>query len=517
MSMTATYSPEDNKLRLYSMYRLSKEDYELVKAAGFRWAPKQELFVAPSWSPAREDLLLELCDEIGDEDYSPEERAADRAERFSNYRDKRAGEANGHADTFESGPSAFGHQNRQRAERQAERHDRHRIHAVSQWSKAEYWQSRTAGVIRHALHKSSAAVRRSRILRLEAEQRKHNASIEKAVARWKLWLSVAAEVDADKATRFAQAISGSDSGWSEYKHPRSGVERSLWSHLNDEQDPITGHEAAALALENQHADGPAYAGGNVDRWVQHYELRLTYERAMLAEEGGTVAEVEMEVGGWIGQHQIHGVNKSPATGRVVSVKIFAPPRWSDTGEKVMRSFNIERLPEGAYRAPTDAERAQFQQATKVRKAQEKASKPKEPSLLNPTDDDAERLQAIWNAVAKAKHDSRPDARWSKDFEPTAVLRMTQAEYSARSKGTYSSYETRTLHSCGRPSRMNSNMYTSEGTAYDKSLGEAVCKIRINRHGGWTGPAHIVVITDKPQKTLPLDWEKLLDANPLMSL
>jgi hypothetical protein len=36
-----------------------------MKAAGFRWAPKQELFVAPSWMPEREDLLLDLCDEIG--------------------------------------------------------------------------------------------------------------------------------------------------------------------------------------------------------------------------------------------------------------------------------------------------------------------------------------------------------------------------------------------------------------------------------------------------------------------
>jgi len=73
---SATYSPEDNKLRLYPAYRLDAEDYAKVKAAGFKWAPKQELFVAPKWTPQREDLLLEMCGEIGDEDYSPEERAA---------------------------------------------------------------------------------------------------------------------------------------------------------------------------------------------------------------------------------------------------------------------------------------------------------------------------------------------------------------------------------------------------------------------------------------------------------
>ncbi len=45
---TATYSPEDNKLRLYPSCRLDSETYARVKAAGFRWAPKQELFVAPA-------------------------------------------------------------------------------------------------------------------------------------------------------------------------------------------------------------------------------------------------------------------------------------------------------------------------------------------------------------------------------------------------------------------------------------------------------------------------------------
>jgi hypothetical protein len=44
MSYTATYSPEDNKLRLYSTTRLDSETYARVKAAGFIWAPKQDLF-----------------------------------------------------------------------------------------------------------------------------------------------------------------------------------------------------------------------------------------------------------------------------------------------------------------------------------------------------------------------------------------------------------------------------------------------------------------------------------------
>jgi len=90
---SATYSPEDNKLRLYPDARLDAETYAAVKAAGFAWAPKQELFVAPMWTPAREDLLITLAGEIGDEDTSLVARAEDRAERFEDYSDARRTDA----------------------------------------------------------------------------------------------------------------------------------------------------------------------------------------------------------------------------------------------------------------------------------------------------------------------------------------------------------------------------------------------------------------------------------------
>ncbi|MEQ6982021.1 DUF3560 domain-containing protein, partial [Klebsiella pneumoniae] len=34
----ATYSPDDNKLRLYASLRLDEETYSLINKAGFRWA-----------------------------------------------------------------------------------------------------------------------------------------------------------------------------------------------------------------------------------------------------------------------------------------------------------------------------------------------------------------------------------------------------------------------------------------------------------------------------------------------
>ena len=89
----ATYSPDDNKLRLYAASRLDPETYKKVHDAGFRWAPKQALFVAPAWTPGREDVLLSLAGEIVDEDSTLAERQEVRAERFTGYSGKRASES----------------------------------------------------------------------------------------------------------------------------------------------------------------------------------------------------------------------------------------------------------------------------------------------------------------------------------------------------------------------------------------------------------------------------------------
>lgn len=80
-----TYSPDDNKLRLYASLRLDEETYKKVHDAGFRWAPKQGLFVAPAWTPGREDVLLSLAGDIGDEDSTLFDRQEQRAERFNDY------------------------------------------------------------------------------------------------------------------------------------------------------------------------------------------------------------------------------------------------------------------------------------------------------------------------------------------------------------------------------------------------------------------------------------------------
>lgn len=537
----ATYCPEDNKLRFYPSTGAGGDwddpdfDKEVMKAAGYRWASKQECYVCPRWTPAAEDAALRYVDDIEDENYSPAERAADRAERFSGYRDKRRSEAHGYADTFEAGPDAFGHQNQARAERAAARHDRHRGRALSQWSKAEYWQMRTAGVIRHAIGKQSPAKRRTRIKKLESEQRTHSRDIETSRNHWEGFRKVLAlpgnnqpagddtptsgdprrvktqgrgvrcTVDYDKIdcpfVLVFTLANYTHSGF-HYKHPRTGEESSLYYHLTDKADPITPKEAAELYLEGMHEDGPGYPGGYMDRWVRHYELRLEFERAMLADEGGAADDTEIvpggfielrgEMGRWFGEEaphgwvQIHRVHKSRSTGKASSVEVMGVLNRHCAGAETKTGLvkvDISRFGADRYRAPTAEELAAFNAEQTAAKKKAKAKQSTGPKLINPTPEDAQRLQEMLNALEmNTDHHSE-------------TINSTQKAYSSQSKGSYSPCKTITIGEKGRPVR---NIHeTSPSTQY-----RSVFKVRVCSNG-YKAP-RVVIITDKPQKAIPFD-------------
>lgn len=398
----ATYCPEDNKLRLY-VGRVPRPEFEVLRAEGWTSTPKQDCDFAATWTPERHDTATAYGEGIvGDEDQCPEDRAADRAERFAGYRDKRTDEATGHADRYDDGPAAHGYQSAKRAERAAARHDRQADKACDAWSKAEYWTARTAGVIAHALYQSRPGVRMGRINRLESELRR------------------------------------------------------------------------------------TQEGG---RWHAHLTLRLAYERQMLAAQGGTLesAEKDIEVGGTIGGKLILKVCKSNVTKRAKSVKLLGPgtgERWTyrtqniPGTDKAEHHFDLERLPAGAYKAPTPESLAKLEEVRAAIKAT-RAKKPKAPPLVNPTDEDAERLQAIWNVESTSR-------RSYHGKEPAKVVRMTQARYSAMSKGSYSGTETKEVTEGGPlPCRSAMRRPNFPTVAKVRALGDSV-----------------VILSDKPQKAFP---------------
>lgn len=489
---TATYCPEDNKLRLY-VGRVPRPDFERLRAMGWTCTPKQSCDFVAHWTPERRDLALEWCGEIGDEDQDPAERAADRAERFGGYRDKREGEATGRADRYDAGPVAHGFQSQARAERSAARHNRIADRACDAWSKAEYWTRRTAGVISHALHVSSPSVRMGRIKELEADIRRVEKSRNEYTARRDAWLACAAMTDTEAQDKAAARLAYFEHG--DFVHPRTGRKTYLYAHCKDDTennpDPLNGAELCALWLAE---NGPLGAEGD---WLTHYRLRLAYENQMLEAQGGRAAFVEMEPGGWLGSHQIRKVFKSNATGRVVSVELKAPSRYSDDGKEKLHKINVERMDAQAYRPPTDEDRAALAATLKA----EKAARPeKDPCpLINPTDADAERLVTLWNERRRAEFDKAHGASAKYyEFKPCTVERVTQAVYSANSKGAHARAEARDLHA---DAFIKDHMHGESFRYMDdraKRYGKPLCKIR---SAGFDS-VRVIILTDKPQKPLP---------------
>lgn len=365
--MTATYSPEDNKLRLYTVTRLDRATYERVKAAGFSWAPKQELFVAPMWTPSRADLLIDLCGEIGDEDTSLVDRAEERADRFSDYSGKRAHEARAAREAISAitenipfgQPILVGHHSERRARKDAERVENGIRKAVQLWDTASYWKQRAAGALQHAKYKELPGVRARRIKTIEADKRKRERQKQEAEMFLKLWLQCEAEQDAELQKEVALRIAG-----------------ACWLHLPRKEGDRPDHDGkptAYDALQNTYPN--LYAPRTLeevlahakkayprtiaycDRWIAHYENRIAYERAMLDEQGGLVAEkFDIQPGGRVlvrGSWQVvMKVNKRG--GKVNSVRTdcrYVPIRTLDEIKD--------------YQPPTADDAAKVKQATKL--------------------------------------------------------------------------------------------------------------------------------------------------------
>ena len=337
---TGTYSPDDNKLRLYASSRLDAETFARVKEAAFKWAPKQDLFVAPMWTPARADLLLELCGEIGDEDTSLVARAEERAERFEDYKEKRTEDANrAHAavksiaDQIPFGqPILVGHHSERHARKDAQRIENGMRRAVQMWDTAQYWKSRAAGAISAAKYKERPDVRARRIKTIEADKRRQERTRDDCERFLKLWRTVhetdtIKRKDGQPSTIKERAM---------YIANRDPHVFGTWGDL--ERDKITGEEAQANAIA-QHERVIVWAL----RWIEHYDNRLAYERAMQDEAGGIATDkTKPEKGGackcWAsrrgGFSYIVKVNK-------VSVTVL--DNWGNGGGNFSRTMPFDKL------------------------------------------------------------------------------------------------------------------------------------------------------------------------------
>ncbi len=285
--MSATYSFEDNKLRLYSLERLAPELYSRVRELGFIYAPKQKLFVAPMWTPAREKILIELCGSIENEDVTAEQRALDRAERFENYSAKRAQDSDRAANAADSMSGAFyggqpiliGHHSEKKARKLQEKIHNAMDKAVKMAETSTYWASRSKDVMHHVARLARPDVRIRRIKKLQAELRKcekGKAKAERFIGYWK-----------DCATqKTAIYLANYDHMNLVYPKDSGNPMRSAWSLMESTAaEPVDFNELRPRIIAC-HERNMAHE----QVWIDHTQRRIDYEKACLAESGHSMPD-----------------------------------------------------------------------------------------------------------------------------------------------------------------------------------------------------------------------------------
>ncbi|ENE4240289.1 DUF3560 domain-containing protein [Salmonella enterica] len=365
-SYRATYSPDDNKLRLYAALRLDDETYQKIHAVGFRWAPKQELFVAPAWTPAREDVLLSLAGDIEDDDNTLFDRQEQRADRFSGYSEKRAGESaqtlaqvDALASVIPFGqPILVGHHSERRARRDAQRIENGMKRAVMLFERAEYWEERAHASLRLAKYKERPDVRYRRIRKIEADKRKAERNIAQAQKYLTMWRAQTLDL------KMARLISNYDHIYTCFtleKYPRppekSQYEGQMSLHSALENEIITFEQARDIAAPYHER-----TIRHQQRWLNHYQNRLAYERAMLDESGGVVTRTQdFEPGGQVQSRgewlTIIRINKSGGAVSSVVTPYYSFMRCNGT-----MTLTPDRITD--YKAPSAEEARAAKQAAK---------------------------------------------------------------------------------------------------------------------------------------------------------
>lgn len=363
----ATYSPEDNKLRIYPDFHLPNDIYRRVRNAGFIWAPKQKLFVAAAWTPSREDFLIEMCGEIGDEDTSLVERAEERADRFNDYSQSRLTEANDAQDAVTAitehiplgQPIIVAHHSEGRARRDAERIERTMRKAITLWETSEYWTMRAKGALRHAKYKERPDVRARRINKIEADKRKRERTKADCEQKLLAWLNDGNPLTHERARAIANfELLNTHRCYPLTQFPRnppaSQYEGSmgLWAALGDDTEHaiITPDEAHQIARV-----GHTRLIDHCVRWINHYNNRLAYERAMLDEQGGLAAEqFDIRPGGMVlsGDEWSTVLRVNRSNGAISSVT---------TNARYIRVKKIETIKN--YKPPTEEDTLKVKNAT----------------------------------------------------------------------------------------------------------------------------------------------------------
>lgn len=197
---TITINLDDGKIRATADGRLPQDEYQRMRAVGFRWNRREQVFAA-AWSPAAEDTalaILELTpDDIELDEVDAIERAQVRQADYETYAGNAQASAQAAGDRadaisrrFEMGqPILIGHHSEAGARRDQERMWDATRKSIDEGHRADYWAGRAAGTLRRAERRYTPAVISRRIDTLEAKVRDFQRRLELTpgsthAARW---------------------------------------------------------------------------------------------------------------------------------------------------------------------------------------------------------------------------------------------------------------------------------------------------------------------------------------------
>lgn len=211
----ATYSPEDNKLRLYADVRLDSEDWAIMKENGFKWAPKQELFVC-YWSVSREDFMLKIAGDILPEEMTMVERAEAKADRLLLLAQKRSDQCVGYQRAANdlmmrldnNQPILAGHHSQRKAEKTEKQVNRNIEKAKETSQAVGYWVWRAQGVIGHADYKNNTRTVYNRIKTLLKDLRTYQRDINEAARMLDVIVKVKNQADQEIKERSVKFLCG---------------------------------------------------------------------------------------------------------------------------------------------------------------------------------------------------------------------------------------------------------------------------------------------------------------------
>lgn len=173
-SCRGTLNYDDGKIRLAARSRLSEATLERLRAAGYRWNNIERVFVS-SWTPAREDLALALCESLEYETGGVMERAEARAAVYRRYGDEASRKA--HTAALRSAaivgrmgdePLKVGHHSEARHQSDRGKAQALGVEAAEARKKAEYWWGRASKTVEAAANRYTAEALARRIAEMEA-------------------------------------------------------------------------------------------------------------------------------------------------------------------------------------------------------------------------------------------------------------------------------------------------------------------------------------------------------------